>query len=142
MIRSLFKSLSPKTKVLVTEHNIKPHNTLSQKTVDLVCSFYKDDSISWVLPGKKDMISTKHDDGTKEKKRKRLLLDEICNVHRKYLDEHPDHPIGKSKFFQLRPLWVIPAVPGSLQMCVPWKYRYDMYVSRQQGQIGEIGNWL
>ena len=91
-MRSLFKSLSPKTKVSVTEHNIIPHNTLSKETMELVARFYEDDSISSVLPGKKDMISTEQDDGTKEKKRKRLLLDDISNVHRKYIDQHPDHP--------------------------------------------------
>ena len=63
------------------------------------------------------MISTERDDGTKEKKRKRLLLDDISNVHRKYLDEHPDHPIGKSKFFQLRPLWVIPVNKQFQEVC-------------------------
>ena len=76
--------------------------------MELVASFYKDDSISGVLLGKKDMISTKRDEGTREKKRKRLLLNDISSVHRKYLEEHPDHLIAKSKFFQLRPFWVIP----------------------------------
>ena len=69
VIRSLFKSLSPKTKVSVTEHNTVPYNTLSQETVELVASFYQDDSISRNFPGIKDVISTKCDDGTKEKKR-------------------------------------------------------------------------
>ena len=117
VIRSLFKSFSPKTKVSSTEHNIVPYNTLSQETMELVASFYVDDSISRVLPGKKDVISTKHDHGTKEKKRKKLLLDDISNVYRKYLEEHPDHPIGKSKFFQLRPLWVIPVNKQSQEVC-------------------------
>ena len=63
------------------------------------------------------MISTKRDDGIKEKKRKRLLLDNISNVHRKCLEEYPDHPIGKSKFFQLRPLWAIPVNKQSQEVC-------------------------
>ena len=77
VIRSLFRSLSSKTKVSVTEHNIVPYNTLSQEAVELVVSFNKHDSISRVLPGKKDLISTKS---------KRLLLDDISNVHRKHLE--------------------------------------------------------
>ena len=107
VIKSLFKSLSPKTKGKVTEHNIVPYNTLSQETLKLVANFYEDDSVSRVMPGKKDVISIKIN-STKEKKRKRLLIDDISNVHSMYLEEHPDNPIGKSKFFQLRPLWVIP----------------------------------
>ena len=76
VIKSLFKSLSPKTKGKVAEHNIVPYNTLSQETLKLVANFYEDDSVSRVMPGKKDVISTKTN-STKEKKRKRLLLDDI-----------------------------------------------------------------
>ena len=91
--------------------------TIFQATEKLVSNIYEDDSISRVLPGKKDMISTKCDGGTKEKKRKILLLDDISNVHRNYLDEHQDHPIGKSKFFQLRPLWAIPVNKQFQEVC-------------------------
>ena len=69
VIKSLFKSISPKTKGNVTEHNIVLYNTLSQETLKLVANFYEDDSVSRVMPGKKDVISTKTN-GTKEKKRK------------------------------------------------------------------------
>ena len=110
MIKSLFKSLSPKTKGKVTEHNIVPYNTLSQETLKFVANFYEDDPVSGF------MISTKTN-GTKEKKRKRLLLDDISNVHKMYLEEHPDNPIGKRKFFQLRPLWVIPVTKQSQEVC-------------------------
>ena len=48
------------------------HKKGPQSFFFVVASFYEDDSISRVLPGKKDMISTERDDGTKEKKRKRL----------------------------------------------------------------------
>ena len=116
MIKSLFKSLSLKTKGKVTEHNIVPYNTLSQETLKLVANFYEDDSVSRVMLGKKDMISTKTN-GTKEKKRKRLLLDDISNVHRMYLEEHPDNPTEKSKFFQLRPLLGIPVNEQSQKVC-------------------------
>ena len=48
------------------------------------------------------------------------MLDDISNVHRKYLEEDPDHPIGKSKFFQLRPLRMIPVnkQPQKVYKCV------------------------
>ena len=89
---------------------------LSQETLKLVANFCENDSVSRVMPGKKDVISTKTN-GTKEKKRKRLLLDDISDVHRMYLEEHPDNLIGKSKFFQLRPLWVIPVNKQPQEVC-------------------------
>ena len=108
VIKTLIKSLSPKTKQVVTTSGRIPFNALSEETVELVAKFYEDDSISRVMPGKKDVLSTNDGDGTKIKKRKRLLLEDIEEVHQKYLEQHPDNPIGKSKFFELRPLWVIP----------------------------------
>lgn len=66
------------------------------------------------MQGKKDVISTK----TNGTKRKRLLLDDISNVHRMYLEEHTDNPIGKSNFFQLRPLWMILVNKQSVCKCV------------------------
>ena len=73
------------------------------KKDDEVFFLYQDDPISRVLPGKKDVISTKRGDSTKEKKR-RLLLNDISNVQRTYLEQHPFQLIGKSKFFQLKSL--------------------------------------
>ena len=35
-------------------------------------------------------------------------MDDIVDIHRKYLETYSENPIGKSKFFELRPLWVIP----------------------------------
>lgn len=45
LIRTLLKSLSPKTKGKVTENNIVPYNTLSQETVKLVANFFEDDLV-------------------------------------------------------------------------------------------------
>ena len=35
-------------------------------------------------------------------------MDDIVDIHRKYLETYQENPIGKPKFFELRPLWIIP----------------------------------
>ena len=44
-------------------------------------------------------------------------MDDIVDIHHKYLESHPENPIGKSKFFELRLLWVIPMQKQSQDVC-------------------------
>ena len=69
------------------------------------------------MPGKKDVLTGRNVDKSKVKMRKRLLLDDISNLHLKFNAEYPNHLIGKSKFFDLRPLWVIPIRDQSQEVC-------------------------
>ena len=70
-------------------------NSLPEETVELVTTFYADDSISRVIPGKMfyqfDVMTIR-----KKKKRKRLLLDNISNIYKKFQKLYPDHEIEKS----------------------------------------------
>ena len=68
VIKTLIKSLSPSTKQKVTSNNIMPYNVISEETIKLVVSFYEDDSISRVMPSKKDVLSATDKNGTKIKK--------------------------------------------------------------------------
>ena len=49
--------------------------------------------------------------------RKRLLLDDIDVLFQEYKKKHPNNQIGSSKFFQLRPKWVIPVQNQSQEVC-------------------------
>ena len=53
----------------------------------------------------------------KMEKKKNLLLDDISSLHKMFCEEYPDHPIGKTKFFELRPFWIIPVQKQS-QVCM------------------------
>ena len=55
------------------------------------------------MPDKKNLISVKID-GTKEKRRKRRLLDDIINVLRNYFEEKPYNPVEEGKLFQFKPI--------------------------------------
>ena len=119
LVKSLLKSLSPKTKQKVTNNNNNnvPYNILSEETTKLVSRFYQDDSVSRTMPGKNNVLSATDNNGTKMKKRKRLLLDDISEVQKKYLKGHPENSIGKNKFFKLQLLWVIPVNKHSQEVC-------------------------
>ena len=96
------------------------NHTISEETKNLIVNKFHDASVSRVMPGtagKKDKKSAKTN-GTKEKQSKRLLFDSKTNVHRNYLEEHQNNPVGESKFFYLRPQWVIPLQKQSHHACM------------------------
>ena len=49
--------------------------------------------------------------------RKHLLLDDINNLYSKFIDSYPNHKIGRSNFFSLRPNWLLPVQAQSQEVC-------------------------
>ena len=119
VIESIVGRLTPSTrKRIFMPSSGHGRPSLSEETRSLVESFYLDDQNSRVMPGKKDVLSIRvSDSGPKEKRRKRNLLDDIDNLHIKYNEAHPDHKVGRTKFFQLRPSWVIPIQEQKQEVC-------------------------
>ena len=68
------------------------------------------------MPGKKDVLSVKLN-GLKTKQRKRLLLEDIDNLHQMFNEQYPECKVSRTKFFELRPLWVIPVQKQSQEVC-------------------------
>ena len=68
------------------------------------------------MPGKKYVLSVKSD-GMKTKQRKILLLDDIDNLHQMFNEQYPEHKVGRTNFFELCPLWVIPVQKQSQEVC-------------------------
>ena len=64
---------------------------------------------------KKSVLSVKLD-GLKTKQKKRLLLDNIDNLHQMFNEQYPEHKVGCTKFFELHPLWVIPVQKQSQEV--------------------------
>lgn len=84
-----------------------------------VKSYYINDEVSKMLPGRKDYVTIKLPDGTKHQEQKRLLLFNIRTAHEMFKDKHPHISIGCSKFAELRPKQVVFAgAPGTLIVCV------------------------
>ena len=68
------------------------------------------------MPGKKNVLSVKLD-GLKTKQRKRLLTEDIDNLHQIFNEQYPKYKVSRTKFFELRPLWVIPVQKQSQEVC-------------------------
>ena len=96
----------------------KPGKTLPEDTVIKVKKFYEDDVNSKVMPHKNE-VTTIVVDGKKQKVQKRLLLSDIKSLHIEFKKLNPEHPIGLTKFCQLRPKWCIMAgAKGTHTVCV------------------------
>ena len=115
VVKELFQSLTQTTRTKIAHPQMGAcSNSLSDETKQLVQEFYQDDANSRVMPGKKDVLSVKGTGKKKEKMRKRLLLVGIDVLDEEY---HPNNQVGQSKFFQLRPTWVIPVQKQSQEVC-------------------------
>lgn len=74
---------------------------------ELVNEFYLLESVSRQLPGKKDFIIIKNKNGIKEKLQKRVMLTTIEDAYSEFCSLYPQHIICRSKFFELRPKFVL-----------------------------------
>ena len=68
------------------------------------------------MSGKEDILSMKLV-GLKIKQRKRLLLDDIDNLHQMFNKQYPEHKVGRTNFFELLSLWVIQVQKQSQEVC-------------------------
>lgn len=97
-----------KAKVLFDKDGIltspakKKGKALSLETKSLVISFYLDDNMSRLMPGKKDFISIK-ENGFRRHKQKRLVLCNLRELYASFGTEYPNNRIGFSTFAALRP---------------------------------------
>lgn len=77
--------------------------SLSIEEVRTITNFYEDDENSRQLPGMKDYITVKMEDGSKVKVQKRLVLYNLRELFGKFKELLPEFKIGFSKFACLRP---------------------------------------
>lgn len=96
----------------------KHGKNLPLQTIENVINFYQNDVNSRMMPNKKDKVVVRFD-GEKKEEQKRLLLNDIKNLHNQFKKEFPAHPIGLTKFAELRPKWcVLAGSAGTHNVCV------------------------
>ena len=105
VVKELFKSFSPKSQERIK--NPQKNAGSNTQTIKLVKSLYEDDSNSLVMPGKKDVLTVRDVTNQREKIRKKILLEDINNLFNKFKEKYPEHKLGKLKFSELQPKWVI-----------------------------------
>ena len=116
--------MAQKSKDLVKEKGVlsppgpKCGPSLPQETVDIVSSFYENDEISRVMPGKKDFVSVKKE-GKRVHVQKRLVLSNLREVYQEFKDKYPGIKVGFSKFADFRPKHcVLAGASGTHSVCV------------------------
>ena len=111
------KQISASEGIMATP-NPKPGKALNNATANAVSDFYNSDSISRLMPGKRDCVSMRVN-GIKENIQKRLILCNLREAYKQFKTEHPELPIGFSKFAALRPKNVVlPGASGTHSVCV------------------------
>lgn len=101
IVQSLYYELFPEQ----VPKNKRLH--MQRNQVDaLVESFYERIDVSQQLPGKRDIKRIKQADGTVKEVQKRIMLLTLTEAFKEFKKLYPDEVIGKSKFFQLKPIYI------------------------------------
>ncbi|KAJ8672332.1 hypothetical protein QAD02_003591 [Eretmocerus hayati] len=83
-----------------------------------------DDENSRVIPNKQDTVTVRVNE-KKQEKQKRLLLEDITNLHSRFRVRFPENSIGLTEFAQLRPKWiVVDRSAGAFQRCPVIRLHY------------------
>ncbi|CAF4522087.1 unnamed protein product, partial [Didymodactylos carnosus] len=80
---------------------------LADKLKNDVHNFYLRDDVSYQLPGKKDTIVVKEDDGSKVTYQKRILFNNLCENYELFKEENNNVSLSRSSFAELRPPFVV-----------------------------------
>ena len=75
-----------------------------------VKKFFERDDVSPLCPGKKDCVSVKLGNASKEKVQKRLLLSDLKEIYQHFVTENPAAKVEFSAFAMVRPKWYVPVV--------------------------------
>ncbi|KYN21878.1 hypothetical protein ALC57_05740 [Trachymyrmex cornetzi] len=103
---------------ILADTTLKAGKALSNSTVENVVDFYISDENSRIMPGKKDVVSVKNENG-RSLVQKRLLLLDLKGLFCLYKERNQDFPIGFSKFALLRPKeCILPGASGTHSVCV------------------------
>ena len=96
----------------------KTGRKLEEDTARKVLSFFDLDYISRMMPGKNDFVNVEVN-GEQVQFQKRLLLMNLREAHKVFLEENVDNMIGLSKFCTLKPKHVILlGTSGTHNVCV------------------------
>ncbi|KAK3928062.1 Intermediate filament protein ifb-1 [Frankliniella fusca] len=90
---------------------------LEQKVIDLVKNYYENESRT--LPGKKDYVSVKTENGERLQIQKKMILCNLRELHVSFKENFSSIEISFSKFASLRPLHcVLAGSAGTHSICV------------------------
>lgn len=95
----------------------KKKNTVMTEAIQQeIIAFFEKDSVSRMCPGKKDVVVK-----NQLRKQKRLLLKDINDVHKSFIEEKAIN-ISYSSFWRYKPFWVVPPKAQDRNTCLCVKH--------------------
>jgi len=119
---------------------------LSDKLKTDIHNFYVRDDISYQLPGKRDTVVVKKDDGSKVTYQKRILLNNLRENYELFMEENKTISLSRSSFADLRPPFVVPKAALAHRNCLCLYHEnvclllksLDKYVAGNTDGIGSV----
>lgn len=120
VVAKLFADELPELKTQLRQQKFKNKiKCLAEETQNKIKEFYLRDDISRKEPGRKDVISIKNPEtGQREQKQKCFMMMTISEAYEQFVAEYPECVVKKSKFFYLRPPFVLPVSCMPHNVCV------------------------
>lgn len=121
VLMHVIKEIVPVESLHLNAKTITKATSITDETKELVINFYEQDDISRQSPNRKDTMSVKDKiTGKRAHVAKRHMMMTIAEAYALFKTEFPDIKLGKSKFFELRPLHVRPMseMPHNVCVCI------------------------
>jgi len=128
VISKLLTLIDPNLKITKSDDEfLRPSiwNKLSLETVKVIENFYLREDISRVSPCLKDRVKIKTIDGTSYEQKRHMLFT-IREAYAIFIEEYPDIDIKLSKFYELRPKFVMLTSEMPHNVCV-CKYHANLF---------------
>ncbi|CAF1108331.1 unnamed protein product [Rotaria sp. Silwood1] len=91
---------------------------LADKLKNDVHNFYLRDDVSYQLPGKRDTVVVKEDDGSKVTYQKRILFNNLRENYELFKEENKNVLLNRTSFAELRPPFVVPKAALAHRNCL------------------------
>lgn len=114
----IVQHLAEKFGLLLKSTHQRTSLRLADKLKDDIHNFYVRNDISYQLPGKRDTVVVKDDDGNKVTYQKRILLNNLRENYEFFKEENKNVNLSRSSFAELRPVFVIPKAALAHRNCL------------------------
>lgn len=123
---------------ILSSPNPRGGRKLSSETENLVAKFYLREDNTRIMPGKKDFVSIKLDNGTRIHLQKQLLMCNINELYQQFKLEYPGIKVGLTKFYTLRPKQCIFAGDSGTHVVCVCIYHQNVKLMLDGGDIPSL----
>lgn len=145
VIKKLVMEVLPDVGKTILKEKKSGNNKISQEVKDKVLNFYCRDDISYQAPGKRDFKSIKNkESGKRERIQKRHMCMTIGEAYELFKNENNvklgnSTSIKKSKFYDLRPEFVIPIKETPRNVCIcKYHANFDFLIQAVRSLVPEF----